>query len=264
MSDKKCVVVIPAYRKLQSIELRFLENGLTKTEGFEQVIAAPLGLTIDESFGSLRALRVERFSKHYFESIKGYNQLMLSFDFYNRFSDFEYLLIHQSDVYLFKDELSYWCSQSYDYIGAPWYRPAKLNKGPLYSWLFRNLWQPLLVKKRKNGWLYNKVGNGGLSLRRIPSALRILNHCSCDLLDAYRHAKSTSYNEDIFWSIEAPKIDPTFTIPTWKKALKFAIEFEPQTAVKELGDTLPFGCHAPMLIDGDFWKKYIPEITITP
>lgn len=263
MSNKKCVVIIPIYRKLQPEELHFLENGLIKTEGFEQVIVAPLELNIDDSFGGLQSLRKERFPNHYFENIAGYNQLMLSIDFYNRFANFEYLLIHQADVYLFKNELDYWCNQSYDYIGAPWYRSEKLNKGALYSWLYRKLWQPILAKNRKNGWLYNKVGNGGLSLRRIPSAIKILTQCNPSLLNSYLHASSSNYNEDVFWSVEAKIIDKTFKIPDWKEALKFSIEFEPEKAIEELANTLPFGCHSPMLFEPDFWKKYIPETPVS-
>lgn len=260
MNSKKCVVVIPAYRKLQPMELSFLENGLIKTEGFEQVIVAPLDLKIDESFGKLRSLRVERFPNHFFEDIEGYNRLMISTDFYSRFTDFEYLLIHQSDVYLFKNELDYWCNQSYDYIGAPWYKTSVFKKGNLHAWLYHNLWQPLLVRKRKNGWLTNKVGNGGLSLRNIAAALKTLKLCPADLFNTYWNANYHDYNEDVFWSIEAPKINREFRIPKWKTALKFAIEWEPHHAMTELNGELPFGCHAPLLMGAEFWKKYIPEM----
>ncbi len=254
------MVVIPAYRKLQPIELSFLENGLQKTEGFEQVIIAPERLIIEESFGKLRNLRVERFPNHFFDSIKGYNRLMISSDLYSRFADFEYLLIHQSDVYLFKNELDYWCNQSYDYIGAPWYKTSALTKGPLHAWLYRTIWQRILARKRKNGWLANKVGNGGLSLRNISSALKTLELCNVDLYERYWNPKSHNYNEDIFWSIEAVKINRAFRIPHWEEALQFALEFEPENAVKRMGGKLPFGCHAPLLIGTDFWRKHIPEL----
>lgn len=258
--QKKCVVVIPAYRELKPIERDFLENGLSKTKGFEQVIVAPDHLKIDASFGRLQGLRTERFPAMYFENIEGYNQLMLSADFYTRFADFEYVLIHQSDVYLFKDELTDWCNKGFSYIGAPWYRPEKLHRGALFSWIYKNIWQPHLVRKRKNGWLYNKVGNGGLSLRHVDDALAVLEQSPTELLNLYLNNVSPHYNEDVFWSVEAPKINQDFLIPLWKEALAFAVEFEPAKALEELNNSLPFGCHAPLLTDPSFWERYIPTL----
>ena len=140
MVVKQCVVIFPAYRSLSKIEFDFLENGLRKTEGFTQVIIAPQSLIIDKSFGDLQNLKVIRFANYYFESISGYNKLLLSLEFYNRFKEYEYLLIHQSDAYLFKNELDYWCQKGFDYIGAPWYRSSKLNKGLIYRFIYKKLY----------------------------------------------------------------------------------------------------------------------------
>lgn len=52
----------------------------------------------------------------------GYNRLMLSEDLYSAFSNYEYILICQSDAYIFRDELKEWCEAGYDYVGAPWLR----------------------------------------------------------------------------------------------------------------------------------------------
>lgn len=260
MCNKQCVVLFPVYQSLSKIEYNFLENGLYKTEGFTQIIIAPESLIVDSSFGNLQHLKVERFSNHYFEGIAGYNKLMLSLEFYNRFKDYEYLLIHQADAYLFKNELEYWCKKQFDYIGAPWYRSSKLNKGFIFDFIYKNLWQPLLVKKRKNGWLYNKVGNGGLSLRKINTAINILEITPRELLNTYINTTSTAYNEDIFWSIEAPGINKGFKIPACFEALQFSVEFEPKIAYKHLNYKLPFGCHAPLLNDKSFWKDFIPAI----
>jgi hypothetical protein len=71
-------------------------------------------------FGHGPRVAVERFADRYFRNIEGYNALMLSPDFYGRFSNYDYVLIYQLDAWVFKDELQYWCGQGYDYIGAPW------------------------------------------------------------------------------------------------------------------------------------------------
>ena len=71
--------------------------------------------------------------------------------FYRAFSDYEYILIYQLDCLVFASNLEEWCRKGWDYVGAPW-----LN----------NLDDPA------QGFL--GVGNGGLSLRRVTSALAVL------------------------------------------------------------------------------------------
>ncbi|TCC87011.1 hypothetical protein EZ428_22675 [Pedobacter frigiditerrae] len=254
---KRCVVIFPLYQKPTAIELAFLENGLQLTKGFKQVIVAPEGLMVDKSFGQLEQLEVKRFAKHYFEGISGYNHLLLSKGFYTAFGLYDFMLIHQADVYLFKDELQAWCEKDYDYIGSPWFRPDKLNRNAVY-----NLGQKIKLSFKKNkiyGDRYNKVGNGGLSLRKISSALKVLAVVEQSLLNKYIKAEGDNFNEDIFWSLEAP-LFAEFKIPQWEEGMKFAVEFHPAVAYNYLGETLPFGCHAPLKHNPEFWKKFIPII----
>ncbi len=254
-----CIVVFPLYQTPSELELSFLENGIRKTEGHKQVVVAPEGLNIDQSFGLLEKLEVKRFSKHFFNGISGYNQLLLSKTFYSSFKLFEYVLIHQADVYLFKNELSLWCEKDYDYIGAPWFRPDKLNKGKFF-----NAIQDVKLSFKKNkvyGQRYNKVGNGGLSLRKLSSALEVLDLVPQHLLEKYTKSEGDEYNEDIFWSLETPKILDNFKIPTWEEAMQFAVEFHPKLAYTTFLDKkLPFGCHAPLKHEPKFWQAFIPEL----
>lgn len=255
---KSCVVVFPLYKAPTALELSFLENGMNKTEGYKQVIAAPEGLMIDSSFGILEQLEVKRFSKNFFEGIKGYNQLLLSNNFYNAFAFFDYILIHQADVFLFRDNLNVWCEKNYDYIGAPWFRPDKLNRGFLF-----NILQDVKTAFRKNKVYanrHNKVGNGGLSLRKVSTALKVLQLADHNLIKQYTQSESSEFNEDIFWSLLAPKILSSYVIPKMDEAMHFAVEFEPAKAYQFLNESLPFGCHAPLKHGVDFWKKFIPSI----
>lgn len=253
-----CVVIFPLYKTLNKLELSFLENGLEKTKAHKQIIIAPERLTIDKSFGKLENLEVKRFAKYYFESITGYNKLLLSKDFYAAFNLFKYMLIHQTDVYLFKDELSYWCEKNYDYIGAPWFRPDKLQNSGVFKIIEKT---KIYFKKNKiYANRHNKVGNGGLSLRKIETALKVLSIIPKKLLDVYLNSKSEDFNEDIFWSLEAPLVLKEYKVPEWKEAMHFAIEFKPSIAYKYLNETLPFGCHAPLKHEVEFWKKFIPEL----
>ncbi len=253
-----CVVIFPIHRTLNELELSFLENGLDKTKEHKQIIIAPEGLIIDQSFGQLEVLEIKRFAKHCFENINGYNKLLISKDFYSEFILFDYMLIHQPDVYLFKPELDYWCDKNYDYIGAPWFRPDKLNKGSILSFIEKTKQSFKLNKLYSSR--HNKVGNGGLSLRNIKTALKVLSITPPKLLNQYLNSEGCIFNEDIFWSLEAPIILKEYKIPGWEEALHFAIEFKPSIAYKYLNQNLPFGCHAPLKHEPEFWREYIPEL----
>ena len=254
---KSCIVIFPIYKAPNQLELSFLENGMAKTTGFKQVIIAPEGLIIDHSFGALEKLEVKRFAKHYFEGIAGYNHLLLSKGFYAAFKLFDYMLIHQADVYLFKNELQTWCDKNYDYIGAPFFRPEKLDRNTAYNLLEK--FKLSLKKNKMYGDRYNSVGNGGLSLRKIETALAVLDKVNPALLSKYIKTQGDEFNEDIFWSLEAPKI-MDLNIPLWDEALKFAVEFNPEIAYQYLEENLPFGCHAPLKHNPEFWKKFIPTL----
>lgn len=254
---KSCIVAFPLYQAPTALELAFLENGMQLTSGFKQVIVAPEGLHIDSAFGALEKLEVKRFAKHYFEGISGYNQLLLSKQFFSAFAHFEYILIHQSDVFLFKNELDKWCEKGYDYIGAPWFRPDKLAQNGFNKFLHS---LKLFFKRNKLfANRHNKVGNGGFTLRKIETALKVLNLVNQELLSKYTHQNGDAFNEDIFWSLEAPKITD-FKIPDWQEGLQFAVEFNPAVAYTYLNNELPFGCHAPLKHDPRFWAQFIPGL----
>lgn len=228
------------------------------------------------------------FSPGFFASMDGYNRLLLSRELYLRFQDYEYLLIFQTDAWVFRDELTYWCRQGYDYLGAPWFD----SPDPLVS-----------VKM-------NQVGNGGFSLRRIPGVLRwFLVQDRMDVLRALRAEQGTwktvvryratvralagrtgdydivgrlfqgqvSVFEDLFWSggtweeykdgikdlkglflLFLPWLFWTLRKPSARRASRFAFEVQPQTLYKLNHGRLPFGCHAWAKWQPEFWKDHIP------
>ncbi|MCY1534375.1 hypothetical protein D9M68_697450 [compost metagenome] len=168
------------------------------------------------------------------------------------------MLIHQTDVFLFKNELQQWCEKNYDYIGAPWFRPDKLNP----NFVSAKMQQLKLVWKKNKVYAnrHNKTGNGGLSLRCIRTALEVLDVVKPTLIKKYRESASHEYNEDIFWSLEAPAVLTGYRTPGLEEALHFAIEFEPEKAFAYINRELPFGCHAPLKHHPDFWRKFIPVL----
>jgi len=251
----KAAIVIPFYREelsdFEKISLLQCERVLS---AYPKIAIKPGSLTLPPEALALSHLSTVSFNDEYFKDVRGYNRLMLSEIFYKSFSEYEYILIHQLDAFVFKDELDYWCAQDYDYIGAPWLNP-KAHSNILSTLLHRlkNYRHVRYNVKDKHGvskvqQLENRVGNGGFSLRRVDLFAKYCSEFK-SLIDAYVAGEGSWFNEDIFWSIELNRKKKRLKIPAFKKSLLFAIETHPARALRLNHDQLPFGCHA--------WDKHI-------
>lgn len=259
MSTTKCIVVFPVYKSLSEREIVFFEQALRMTSAFDHVFVVPQSFVADFTFDKFDC-KLVRFHDSYFKTITGYNLLMLSSEFYSTFRDYEYMLVHQADVYLFRPELERWCDSGYDYIGAPWLKPSKRNKAFFYNFILKYVPFCYSAHKRKVMELYDNVGNGGLSLRKIDVFIETLDMPQAqNVLSLYKERLKTDtlYNEDIFWSVEAPRINRHFRKPDWQEALPFAIETHAAYAYDYMGQQLPFGCHAPEKYEPEFWDNFI-------
>ena len=163
-----------------------------------------------------------------------------------------YILIYQLDAFVFKNDLQYWCNQEYDYIGAPWISTPS------------TLWTNFLrffdsKKKKERAQIFYKVGNGGLSLRKVKTFIHVCEQYPDKIQENLGRQKGDfRLMEDVFWSIEVPKFYPNFKIPDFRKALNFAFDRKPQIALKLNKGNLPFGCHGfnkPKV--AEFWKRFI-------
>lgn len=265
------VIVIPIYRdEITKNEVISLKRLCQVIRGkYPLVLVYPLGLNVScfqqvtDSIGV--NLLKEAFPTSFFQSISGYNSLMMHPQFYKRFDHYEYMLLHQLDCYLFKDDIVHWCGKGYDFIGAPW------------------------MNKDESGYDLHGL-NGGLSLRKISSHLRVLRSFgrifnwheikrqpfyknASALKRVYIYIASRSFrnntfhrfndfksNEDAFFSIYAQRRYSWFQTPSLKEASEFAIERSPRFLYQENKYNLPMGCHAWQKYDLEFWKKFIPEL----
>lgn len=218
---RKVVIVVPLYKielsKLENISLMQLYRVLGK---YPIVYACPEKMRTTLS-GS--ALTVEFFPDGYFQNVQSYSRLCLEKMFYERFQMFEFMLIYQTDAFVFKDDLSYWCNQGYDYIGAPW------------PWILHRT-EPFRLKKR--------VGNGGLSLRRITSILRVLQMKE-KILDTFGNPDELLDAEDLFFSYAYTLDLVDFRLPRPAIATQFSLERHNERKVQNIlkGGAVPFGCH---------------------
>lgn len=256
MQDKKGIknqvcVCIPIYKeKLNSFEELSVKHNI-KILNDDICFFAPEGLDINY-YSQFAYKEIIYFDKSYFISTDTYNSLLLNPVFYEKFNTYSFILICQPDAFVFIDNLKYWCSQGYDYIGAPWI-------GKHFNKMFRTerslQLMPFLkypvwyLKARYNNSF--RVGNGGFSLRKVDSMIHSVEKY-CDVI------KDWDLNEDNFFSMYVPFYEKKFKIPGIKEAVAFSIENSPELALRLNNNQLPFGCHNwynGMFIN--FWKKYI-------
>ena len=261
-SPVSVAVVIPVYKpKLTAYEIISLTQCLRVLGNHTICLAAPHGLDISFYRELSPTLQARTFDNYYFADIQGYNRLMLSEEFYEAFTDVEYILIHQLDAFIFQDDLDSWCRQQYDYIGAPWLRDRDFTgRRDRLSFKIRQRIATLTNLKKEDGVTpreiisLNEVGNGGLSLRRVPAMLRCLRLFRRKIAE-YERIHQHQYNEDVFWGIEVNRYWPRLHIPDYRKALHFSVEFYPQWAIEHYNHgKLPFGCHAWDIHETAYWR----------
>jgi len=145
---RKVAVVVPMYKSQlaadEEISYRQLMHFLG---GFDKYIVSPESLNI-----ALDGFEVKRFRDEFFHSTATYSALLLSLEFYQAFAAYEYILVYQLDCLVFSDQLLEWCSMDFDYVGAPWFRSDGAD----------------FVSEAA-------VGNGGFSLRKVESFLRVID-----------------------------------------------------------------------------------------
>jgi len=252
-----CVVVVPLYKnQLTANEFQSLVQCDNTLNSHDKTFIAPEGLDISLITKQFPSFQITLFQQHWFLSPDTYSRLLLTKSFYEIFIRYSHLLIYQLDAFVFRDSLLDWCSQDYDYVGAPWLGKnwpntflGHINQRLTSPPLFRLLSWKMLIQRRLLTKKHNLVGNGGLSLRRVNSAI--------DTLDSLAHyAMQWSWNEDTFWGIFAPNRRRQYKVPPANIAASFALELEPRLGFEMNNQTLPFGCHAWWSIDPTFWRPY--------
>ena len=246
---KKVLVVVPVYTEtLGGHDEKSLRQAVKMLGRYPITLLVPEDLNtsmLQEQFPGLSFTRVscEWLGRC---GIEGYNRMMLSHEFYEMFTDYEYILICQTDAWIFRDELEQWCDAGYDYVGAPWPKKKKYDLPLVRHFLMirRFFFRSKTRIIRQQG--YNKVGNGGLSLRRVDAFIASC-HRHAEVIEIFKRKEGMCYNEDWFWSI----IPDDLKYPTLEEALGFSFDIRPEACYELAGGKLPFGCH------GWFKKRHI-------
>lgn len=238
------VVVVPIHTaQLKEAEWQTVAHNLQVLQGLKTVLLVPERVDVSGFPEFVSLCEIRRIPDRWMTvgSLRGYNEMMLSEAFYRLFEDYDYMLVCQPDAWIFRNEVMAWCRRGYDYVGAPWWR-----KG-IWSLPLLRLFFP---KRRK---LYGRVGNGGLSLRRVESFQRVCREQK-SRITYYLSQTHHTFGEDVFWAVEPEG----FRYPTMDEALMFSFDTRPERCYEATGHRLPMGCHGwlkPQRID--FWKPLI-------
>lgn len=258
MEKREVVVVVPLYKpELSPCERASLRQTVQVLGNYPIVLLVPQGLDLSATLHEFPALAVREVSDEWLgrkNGIAGYNRMMLSEEFYDLFRDYEYLLICHTDAWIFRDELSAWCAKGYDCVAAPWVRrriyDLPILKHYLHWRLARSVRSGQLIRQS----LYGKVGNGGLSLRRVE---RFRAACAMYTAEIEHFCAAGSHlgNEDVFWAV----VPDNFRYPSQEEALQFAFDTNPAYCYDLCNGRLPMGCHSwskPRMLR--FWRGIIP------
>lgn len=236
MADKSYITVIPIYKKeLSEDEAACVRRYETVLHDTPIVFIAPENLDCSWYQKKFPEIGYERFSDKYFTGVKAYNHLMLSEKFYERFLEYEYILIAQTDAVIWQQEnrIPEFIEMGYDYYGAPWVPE-------------RRIWEWVFIKKKgfpgfrieccKKEGCGIRMGNGGFSLRNIRKCIALIHE--------FRFRKIYWFikrNEDIFFGVFGRNNKCGFQLATVECGLKFAREYHLRDCVRE--NDIPYAVH---------------------
>jgi hypothetical protein len=209
--------IIPIYRPgLTARESDRLEITITNCPERTVFFVGPNNLPVSWYRSRWPEIQFVGFDAHHFADISAYNRWMLTPELYDRFQDFEFTLICQTDALLVKPLplLETW---HFDYLGSPWDPPWRLG------------WNPIRRRLKHKGLTFPKrllkVGNGGLSLRRTSVFRRhlrlpeFLHYPNEDIVISYFHRQlgirlaEPDVAAQFFMELGAREWSPGMTIP---------------------------------------------------
>ncbi len=239
--QSELVILIPIYKaSLNLLEQFSLDYLVGKADQRQMRFVAPAA--IDKAYYLSRYPMVgfEHFDSAYFTSVGSYNQLLLSSGFYHRFEDFDFLLIHQTDALLFRDDLDAWMAKGFDYVGAPWPAGVPLTLDECYG------------AYPAGSQLNVFVGNGGFCLRNVRAMIAVI-HEAASLHSMWLRR---NYPEDCFFAF-ANAITGQLNMPDARTASFFSLEQEAEQYFADNNATIPTGCHDWVRKNFTFWQKVI-------
>ena len=236
---KKCIIIVPVYNdypnKLEKLSLKQLDNIINNE--IDICLVGPNNINYGEYVDMFKnnIPTCMNFNNEYFESNKSYSQLCINYEFYTAFDDYEYMMIYQTDCWIFRNDIIKYCDMGYDYIGGPIYSPGSRWPG------FKNSMRPI-------------VGNGGLSLRKISTMKKLTDPNGYSYNKHKDEWDSVEYEDMFICDVLAHDI--YINIPDYRIAEQFAIDTLPM----HINKLNPMGAHRVFALH-NYWKQRINELT---
>lgn len=228
ITNKDVCVVIPIYKDninnpLLYDEVESIINTILKLKDNDIYFLHHPDLNIS-FYNIFKKYNNVHFITYNYKNRSEYSNMCLSYKFYEMFNKYKYMLICQTDAYIFRNELLYWCNKGYDYIGA-------LGLFTKITYPYQGKWDDENVGPIES--YPHIVMNGGFSLRNIKS---MYDFC---FNNKDKFEKET-FNEDCVicwyhWN--------ELNMPPYEEAIKFSAENQTYAFYPKYRDTLPFGCH---------------------
>jgi hypothetical protein len=257
MKKKKyCLVTFLHKKELNSYERICLSRMNLKFQNEDKYVISPQNKEIKKLiYKDFINFKNIIFDKSFFKSTLTYNKLCTSLEFYEKFKNYEYILICHLDTYVIYNDIENFIKYDYSYIGAPSAHKSIFNKKKLTKVKF--------------------FCNGGFCLRKVDDFLKVLNSNKINLhinsniffdiiknrkyfynyiklvfysfirlkLKGNNFAKDFFANEDVFWSYYAKFFYKKYKTPDKIMCLKFAFDGDPYFYYKNNKNKLPMAFH---------------------
>lgn len=239
----KAAVLIPAYKTgMNRFERIAFERCRNVLSSFPHLLICPESLDITEYKHCDQHIEPVRFPDQFFTSLMPYSRLCCLPEFYERFLNYEFILIYQLDCYVFEDQLLYWCERDFDYIGPPWPKHEHMTES-----------KKIISRLPFLKLILRKAGQGGFSLRKTGTLYRA----------AHRLAKfaflTRKFPEDVLWTTIGSRLYKPFKLAGFNEALRFGFDANPEQCYILNDHSLPFGCHGWYGKHASFWRNKIPQ-----
>ena len=202
-------VIIPVPEpNLSPTQERILHHSLEILEKYPVIFITYEGADLSIIREHKEQIDVIYFPKEYFETRQTLAKLFLMEDFYDRFSWSDFLLVHELNSWVVRDELHYWCKQGYDYLKAA--PVSKNGSDKLEISAFSRIIGLNEVNKEALGKGFE---NNGLYLCHIKSTIKTLK-AKNKTAYRYRHDANLVNRDAIFWEIEANRFSHNLRKPS--------------------------------------------------
>ena len=242
----------------------------------DKILVCPRGMATDQYTALLPGLRIFPVDPKWMRTYSAYNDFKSSPLIYSALQEeYRFMLCHEPDAFVFRDEVEQWCDSGFDYIGAPWFsgRPDYPDDAHIVgvgnsgfslrnndAHVRANRIVKLLESPRE---LWSEYRDRSLAgrLAGVPTvavkSLGIGNSTNYHLRAPYLRWRNKIEHEDLFWTQQVARVLPWFKVADADAAMRFSFEILPHKLYEMTGHQLPFGCHGWFKFGLEFWRPFI-------